>query len=240
MQNPPPVQTTKSSTGLDENVAALLSYVFGWISGLIFFLIEKDSRLVRFHAMQSILFNVLIGVVAFVLWIIVFILMLILSQVSNALSGLFGILITLVWLLFSVGILIGWVLCLVKAFQGQYFKLPIIGSFAEGERAIDLFGGQAGGNFRVGFHQCVEVAVLVPNSHRIALHPFVRRLARHAFVRQGQEQLTTEDQPARRAEILQHPLRINYQAIDQADCLLQYVIQRDTRIGQHHSLRGRV
>ena len=61
MQNPPPVQTTKSSTGLDENIAALLSYVFGWLSGLIFFLIEKDSRLVRFHAMQSILLNVLMA-----------------------------------------------------------------------------------------------------------------------------------------------------------------------------------
>jgi len=131
MQNPPPVQTTKSSTGLDENVAALLSYVFGWISGLIFFLIEKDSRLVRFHAMQSILFNVLIAIGAFVLWILVFVLLLVFSQVSHALSGLFGILATLLWLLFSVGLLIAWIFCLIKAYQGQYFKLPIIGNFAE-------------------------------------------------------------------------------------------------------------
>ena len=56
MQNPPYGSTGKSSTGLDENVAALLSYIFGWISGLILFLVEKDSKLVRFHAMQSILF----------------------------------------------------------------------------------------------------------------------------------------------------------------------------------------
>src|SRR5688500_19122278 len=64
MQNPPPVQTSnpppvqaasKSSTGLDENVAALLSYVVHFVSGLIFFLIEKNSRLVRFHAMQAII-----------------------------------------------------------------------------------------------------------------------------------------------------------------------------------------
>ena len=131
MQNPPPVQTTKSSTGLDENIAALLSYVFGWLSGLIFFLIEKDSRLVRFHAMQSILFNVLIAIGAFVLWILVFILLLVFSQVSDALSGVFGILATLLWLLFSVGLLIAWIFCLIKAYQGQYFKLPIIGNFAE-------------------------------------------------------------------------------------------------------------
>ena len=131
MQNPPPVQAPKSSTGLDENIAALLSYVFGWVSGLIFFLIEKDSRLVRFHAMQSILYNVLVGVAAFVLWIVVFILLLIISRVSDALSTVFGLLATLLWLALLVGILIGWVMCLIKAFQGQYFKLPIIGNFAE-------------------------------------------------------------------------------------------------------------
>jgi uncharacterized membrane protein len=131
MQNPSPVQTTKSSTGLDENIAALLSYIFGWVSGLIFFLIEKDSRLVRFHAMQSLLFNISVGVLAFVVWIVVFILLVVVSQVSDALSTIIGLLATLLWLVLIVGILIGWVLCLVKAFQGQYFKLPIIGNFAE-------------------------------------------------------------------------------------------------------------
>lgn len=131
MQNPPPVQTTKSSTGLDENIAALLSYIFGWVSGLIFFLMEKDSRLVRFHAMQSILFNVLFGVLAFVLWIVLFVLFLILAQVSDALTTIVGLLSMLLWLLLLVGVLVGWILCLVKAYQGQYFKLPIIGNFAE-------------------------------------------------------------------------------------------------------------
>ena len=131
MQNPPPVQTTKSSTGLDENIAALLSYIFGWVSGLIFFLIEKDSRLVRFHAMQSILFNVLIIVLVFVFWILTFILVLIGAAIGDVIGTIFSLLATLLWLVFSVGILIAWILCLVKAFQGQYFKLPIIGNFAE-------------------------------------------------------------------------------------------------------------
>ena len=139
MQNPPPVQmssqppaqTTKSSTGLDENVAALLSYIFGWVSGLIFFLIEKDSRLVRFHAMQSLLFNVLVGVVAIALWIVLFIVFLIASQISGALATLLSLVSILVWGIFLIAILAGFVLCLVKAFQGQYFKLPVIGNFAE-------------------------------------------------------------------------------------------------------------
>ena len=131
MQNPPPVQTGKSSTGLDENVAALLSYIFGWVSGLIFFLIEKDSRLVRFHAMQAILFNVSIGVILIALWIIVFVFLLIASQISDVLGTVFGLITTLLWLAISVGILIAWVMCLIKAYQGQFFKLPIIGNFAE-------------------------------------------------------------------------------------------------------------
>jgi len=51
MQNQPPVQVSsqppaigKSSTGLEENVAALLSYIFTWVSGLVFFVMEKDSK----------------------------------------------------------------------------------------------------------------------------------------------------------------------------------------------------
>jgi hypothetical protein len=65
MQNDPPVQASpaapalvgKSSTGLDENVASLLAYLFQWLGGLIFFLIEKDSRFVRFHGMQSLILS---------------------------------------------------------------------------------------------------------------------------------------------------------------------------------------
>jgi len=131
MQNPPPVQASKSSTGLDENVAALLSYIFGWVSGLIFFLIEKDSRLVRFHAMQSILFNALIAVVGIVLWIVTVVVLLVGTQLPGIMGGLLSLISTLFWLVFSVGLLIAFILCLVKAFQGQYWKLPVVGNFAE-------------------------------------------------------------------------------------------------------------
>lgn len=131
MQNPPPVQTTKSSTGLDENIAALLSYVFGWLGGLIFFLIEKDSRLVRFHAMQSILLNVLAGIIAVVVWVVWMVFFVIGSAIGDIVGGLIGIIGTLLWLVFFLGIAIAWILCLVKAFQSQYWKLPIIGNFAE-------------------------------------------------------------------------------------------------------------
>ena len=131
MQNPPPGQLAKSSTGLDENIAALLSYILGWVSGLIFFLIEKDSKFVRFHAMQSILFNVVVGVVLIVLSIVASILVVIAAQLSGALGSLIGLLVTLFWLVVSLGLLIAWILCLVRAYQGKFFKLPVIGNLAE-------------------------------------------------------------------------------------------------------------
>ena len=134
MQNPPPVQTattTKSSTGLDENIAALLSYVFGWVSGLIFFLIEKDSRLVRFHAMQSILLNAAALVVGFVLWFVWVIAAIIFAQVSDVLASLVSLVLGLLIFVFYIGVLIGVILCLIKAYQKAYFKLPVLGNFAE-------------------------------------------------------------------------------------------------------------
>lgn len=131
MQNPPPVQTAKSSTGLDENVAALLAYILHWVSGLVFFLIEKDSRLVRFHAMQSILLSVVVAVVVIALMIITFILGLISTQLPGILGTLISLLMTLVWIVLWIGVLIAWIICMIKAFQSQYFKLPIIGNFAE-------------------------------------------------------------------------------------------------------------
>jgi uncharacterized membrane protein len=131
MQNPPPGQIEKSSTGLDANLAALLSYVFGWVSGLVFFLIEKESRLVRFHAMQSILLNIVVVVVGFLLWIVTFIFVVIGMQLPDIMGSLMWLVATLIWLVYCVGILIAWVMCLIRAYQNQYFKLPVIGNMAE-------------------------------------------------------------------------------------------------------------
>ncbi len=103
---------TKTSTGLGENVAGLLCYVVGWITGVIFIIIEKDNKFVRFHAMQSIIVfgiltvaRILLGWIPFIGWI-------------------FGII---------IGILafILWIILMVKAYQGEKYKLPWAGSFAE-------------------------------------------------------------------------------------------------------------
>ncbi len=149
MQNPPPGQESygasqaapvppqgKSSTGLDANVAGALSYI--WIIGLIFFFLEKENRFIRFHAMQSILFGILWSVLMVVLVIIGMIFTLISAAVAGAAGSgagsLFGILVSFVWLivwLVPLGLFVGLILTAVKAYQGQIFKLPIIGNMAE-------------------------------------------------------------------------------------------------------------
>jgi uncharacterized membrane protein len=139
MQNPPPVQVSsqppaqvaKSSTGLDENLAALLSYVAGWISGLIFFLMEKDSRLVRFHSMQSILLGAAAIVIFIVFWIVAVVSSLVVSYISGVLGFLVWVVMVLVGGALGIGLFVAAIISLIKAYQGQYFKLPVIGDYAE-------------------------------------------------------------------------------------------------------------
>ena len=129
--NTPPVQVAKSSTGLDENVAALLSYVMTWVTGLIFFLMEKESRLVRFHAMQAILLGAAAIVIGVGLWVVWVVLLIIVAQIADVLPMLLNLVFFLLMIAFYLGVLIAWILCMVKAYQKQYFKLPVFGNFAE-------------------------------------------------------------------------------------------------------------
>ncbi len=102
----------KSSTGLDENVAGLLCYVLGWVSGLVFFLLEQENKFVRFHAIQSILGFGVITVAGIVLGWIPFI-----GVVFSVLIGVLG---------FAL-----WIILIIKAYQGAKFKLPWSGDLAE-------------------------------------------------------------------------------------------------------------
>jgi uncharacterized membrane protein len=104
----------KTSTGMQQNVEALLCYVLGWITGIIFFIMEKENRLVRFHALQSIIVFGAISIVE------ILVIMLIHLNVG-------GIIVLIV----SILSFILWIFLLYKASLGQMFKLPVIGEFAE-------------------------------------------------------------------------------------------------------------
>jgi len=98
-------QQSKTSSGIDQNIAALLSYLLGFVTGIIFLLLEKENRFVRFHALQSIftsvmliVLNIVIDFIPFIGWILA--------------------------LLLQPLILVLFIIILVKAYQGEYYKLP--------------------------------------------------------------------------------------------------------------------
>jgi uncharacterized membrane protein len=98
----------RSSTGLDENVAGLFCYLFGFITGIIFLILEKKSRFVKFHAMQS--------TIAF---LGIFVLLIIFGWIP-----LIG---TLIWILS----LILWLFLMIDALRGRQYELPIVGKWAK-------------------------------------------------------------------------------------------------------------
>ncbi|UCE98389.1 MAG: hypothetical protein JSV74_03455 [Dehalococcoidia bacterium] len=102
----------KTSTGLEDNIAALLCYVGWWVSGLIFFLIESENKFVRFHAVQSI---VIFGIINIMLIIFGWI------PILNLFMG------------FLVGGLafVLWIVLMYKSYQGVIYKLPLAGDLAE-------------------------------------------------------------------------------------------------------------
>ena len=97
----------KEGTGLPKNTAAALCYALGWVTGIIFLLIEKKDKFIRFHAMQSV---VTFGILT-----------------VASLMPLIG------WILSPFIMIIGfvlWLVLMIKAYQGEEFELPIVGKLA--------------------------------------------------------------------------------------------------------------
>jgi uncharacterized membrane protein len=112
-----PAASTQS--GLSENVAGLLCYVLGWITGLIFYFIDKRP-FVRFHAAQSIVVFGGLTIIRIVLS------MLFVAGGAAGLSIGFGLL-TLVSIL---GVVL-WILLMIKAYQGEKFRIPLAADLAD-------------------------------------------------------------------------------------------------------------
>jgi len=102
----------KTSLGLEENIEGLLCYVLGWLTGIIFVVLEKENKFVRFHAFQS---------------IATFLILMVAGWIARSLGFIFAI----------FGVLIGiltfilWIILMWKAYKGEMYKLPIVGDWAE-------------------------------------------------------------------------------------------------------------
>jgi uncharacterized membrane protein len=123
--------------GLTPNVAGALAYLVGAITGILFLVIDpfKTDRFVRFHAFQSIFFN-LAWIGFWILWTIVG---LMLGAVSH---GLFFIIQLPINLLITVGGFCLWAYLMYTAYQGKTFQIPVIGALAASQAGIAPVSGQ--------------------------------------------------------------------------------------------------
>ena len=103
---------SNTSTGLQENVACVLCYVLGWVSGIVFLIIEPENKTIKFHAFQSILVFASLSVIMMIFgWIPV-------------LSIIFGVIVGIVGF-------IAWIGLMVMAAHEKKYKVPIAGELAE-------------------------------------------------------------------------------------------------------------
>lgn len=120
----------KTALGLDANVGALVCYLgnlicaLGLIYSIIVLVTDKTNKLTRFHAFQSILLSAA-GLVVGMLFAMIF--GVATAARSSILSGLGGLL----YIAFGLAMLAAVIFCCIKAYQGQIFKLPIIGDLAD-------------------------------------------------------------------------------------------------------------
>lgn len=107
-------EPNKTNSGLQQNVAGLLCYLAWWVTGIIFLIIEKENKFVRFHAWQSIFTFAAVTIIQIVLSFI-------------PIVGL--VLSILVW----IGSFILWAFLMYSAYQGKMIKLPFAGNLAESQ-----------------------------------------------------------------------------------------------------------
>jgi len=124
----------KTALGLDANVGALICYLgnvvclLGLIYSIVVLATDKVNRLARFHAFQSIFLTVALVVIQVPLYIIMFVGVFIDAAIGLPLvTGLIGLLMVIVGLAALVFV----VLAAIKAYGGEFYKIPVIGGFAE-------------------------------------------------------------------------------------------------------------
>ena len=107
----------ETSSGLEPKVAGLLCYLAGWITGIVFLLIEKDNKFVRFHAVQSIATFGAINIAIIACVILGFI-------------PFIGILFWVLYIVLAILAFVLWIVLMYKAYQEEEWNVPIAGNFA--------------------------------------------------------------------------------------------------------------
>ena len=109
-------------TGLTPNIASLLSYICMPITSIVFILVEKENADVKFHAWQGTAFGV--G------YILAILALQIVAAIFGAIWSVLGIIVGFFVPIVGLIALVIWIVCLVKAYQGERWKIPYVGDFA--------------------------------------------------------------------------------------------------------------
>ncbi|MBE3090353.1 MAG: DUF4870 domain-containing protein [Actinobacteria bacterium] len=110
----------KSSTGMDPKIAVLLSYLFSWLGGLIFFLIEKENKFVKWNALQALI----LGAIGFLSMIVLSVILIWIPIIGPLFFSWLG------WLIWGVAWVLA-IICIVMGFQGKTFRIPGICKLAD-------------------------------------------------------------------------------------------------------------
>lgn len=128
-----PPRGDTGSKNMDTNVVGALTYLAGFVTGIIFLVLDpyKSNSFVRFHAFQSIFFNV--AWVAF--WIVWMVLSAALTPLTAGVFGLIALPLILIFTIAGFGI---WIFLMYQAYQQKLCKLPIVGKFAANQAGVRL------------------------------------------------------------------------------------------------------
>lgn len=136
-----------STTGLEPNIAGLLCYLGFWVTGIIFLVIEQKNKFVRFHALQSIITFGALAVLGLILRLMPYV-----GSFFAAIVGVISIVL--------------WIILMVKAHQGELYKVPLAGQVAEGILPAEWRGGnpEAGAGRSAGEPAAAEGTAEQPDS----------------------------------------------------------------------------
>jgi uncharacterized membrane protein len=113
----------QSSTGVEPRLASLLCYSVWWLSGLVFLLIEREHRGVRFHAAQAVLLFGAVSAMLVALGAASVLAFVVSASGYRALQALSN----LIWL----GAAAVWLVLMLRAWRGETWRVPIVAAFAD-------------------------------------------------------------------------------------------------------------
>lgn len=115
--------TGGKGTGLAPNIASMLCYICMPITSIVFMLMEKENKDVQFHAWQGTTFGVS--------WIVIVVVLNILTMILSQVATFLGVIMSILVPVLGLAVFVLWIICLVKSYQGERWKIPYIGDFAE-------------------------------------------------------------------------------------------------------------